>query len=209
MRNVALAALGLLVSLATGCASTMKPVFVNQLNVPFNAPMVATKSSTPFYIVAEPSDIPNDMKTSEGVVKPVEIHEVRTFVTRDVKRMFEAFYSNVTVVESEAKLPAEPGVIAKIRVTAIDTKADMAMGSGGAFAGRVFGVIDWSVGVRPTSAKDFAYTYTAKVVGTFSLTNVDQADQMIRNTFEEALMSFTKDWVEKGIPAKLEGASKS
>src|SRR3569832_885243 len=170
MRKGALAGWFLLASLATGCfAMSMKPVYVKQLNIPYNSPMVAQKSQTPFYIVADPNDIADDVTTPEGQVKSVQIHELRTFVTRDVKKMFETWYSNVTVVESESKVPDGPGVLAKVRITGLNTKADMAVGNGGAFAGRVFGVLDWAVGVRLIKAKDFAYTYTAKVVGTESL----------------------------------------
>ncbi len=208
MRKDVLAVLFLAVSVATGCVAA-KPVYVKQLTIPYNAPMVASKSAIPFYIVADPNDIPDDVITPAGTVKSFEVHEVRTFVTRDVKRLFENYFSNVTVVENEAKIPATPGAIAKVRIAGISTKADMAVASDGAFAGRVFGVLDWSVGVRPSGAKEFLFTYTAKVIGTESLINVAQAEQMFRSTFEEALSAFTKEWAEKGIPSKLESAPKS
>src|SRR5258706_10491051 len=91
--------------LVGGCFSTTGGT-VSIARTPLNLlpTMVAKRSDVPLYIVARPADVPDrvhvdGMQFAIFNVSPVDLTEVRSFVTRDLPRALSPWFSTVKVVE--------------------------------------------------------------------------------------------------------------
>jgi hypothetical protein len=80
----------------------------------------------------------------------------------------------------------------------------MATGAGGsAVGGRVFGALDWSVGIRRSTDTDFLLSYSDRTFGTYSLVDVSHTAEMVQSTFEAALMKLSSKYIEAGVHNKM------
>lgn len=183
-------------------ACSMAPVHVSKVEVSPPSLMVAKKLSRPLFIVLDPERVPDYVHIPQSDVKEVHVHELRTFVRRDVKKAMETFFQRVEVVEPGYAFPSEPHYVADIKIDKLGTRFDKAT-SGGYTAGRVFGTMTWSFAIRPSGADSYMYSFASTAVGDVVLTHVSETPKMFGSTFDVAIAELIEGMVDKEIDKKL------
>lgn len=185
-----------------GCA--MEPVHTARLTIQPTLPMVARKISRPLYIVLDPALVPDSYVIPEQTNKEIRILEIREFVRRDLRSGLAVLFDRVVVVAPGVPFP-EGALVAHVRVQKFSADVDMAT-TGNQTAARVYGQMGWSIGIRGSTAIDFAFSHTENVQGSFPLTHVSQTAEMMTSTYQLAIEHVLAKLAEPEIVAKLEQA---
>jgi hypothetical protein len=164
--------------------------------------MVASKLNVPVYLVLDPNEVPDYVRTpggSAGQAKPIEVYQLRHFVGRDLFVLLQHYFANVQLVGSDPPPSGQPVVVVRVRITGLTTQVDQAAAAGGAYAFRVYGVMDWSLGFRFAGERDFFYSFSDRAVGGHGLVTIDESSAMFKSTFEAALIRFIRDFEHKQV----------
>lgn len=194
-RSTWLPTLGLLL---VACA--MEPVHFESVHPSVSAPMIASKVQTPVYIVLDPNKVPDEYVTSRSDAKPVELYQIRSFVSRDLVATLESFFSNVQVVD-QAPEDTSPHIIVDVEVSKFDTIVDKAMASGpggSATAFRIYGTMDWKLALRHSDEPEYFFSFSDHVVGDQGGTTVRDTNLMFKSVLEAALGRFLEKYTAGG-----------
>ena len=192
---LASAGLAFLVGLP-GCS--MAPVHVAQLQVAPTTPMVANKSDQPLRIVLDPAKVPDSYVIPKGETKKVDVFELQTFVSRDLKKAMEAFFTTVEVVPPSAPPPTGPYWVGDVRIDELSILVDKAT-AGSVTAYQAHGRIKWAFALRPSTANDYAFSFAGETVSDAAMTTVNDTVTIFQNAFELAISSMVKSLVDKGV----------
>jgi hypothetical protein len=188
--------------LFAGCP--MKPVYVSQLMLHVTAPASPGRSTLTLYLFASDQGVPDKLTTPGGEVKPIEIHGLRSFVSRDLKRFFERHFAEVVVLDDTAKLPKGDAVIARVRISRLATELEQHVLRGRQetlIAYRIFGVLDWSLDI--TVGDQLAYTFADHSRSTQVLYTVDQTDELLRSTLGTAMQRMIDDYSKHDVATRF------
>jgi len=188
----------------------MDPVHFESVVPTINPPMVASKIETPVYVILDPVTVPDQLVTSKGDAKPIELYEVQTFVTRDIPVMLRAFYASVDVVESVP--PAQgPHIIVDVKISKLDTfmeKAAAAGSSGGtATVYQLHGMMDWAMAFRHSGEAEYFYSFSDHVVGDYAATTIHDTENMFRSVWETALGRFLERYAGDEVQQLARGGA--
>lgn len=184
----------------TGCATLglqyqMEPVDVSTLDPDYPSLMVAEKVSTPLRIVLEPDRVPDEQTVQAPRMKPIEVTNIRSFVRDHLKGAMENYFETVRVAGPDEEPEFDRYVEGRVAVQDLGATMDSAVGNSGR-ATRVFGTVNWSFALGPSSGDEFLFSYAGSTRGNFSLTHVSQTGEMYEATFERALSKMLKKYVE-------------
>jgi len=192
-------------------ACSFPPVHVAQLQVAPPPLMVSKKVAAPLYIVLDESAVPDDVHIPETDVKEQHIYEVRTFVSRDLKRTMELVFTTVEVVPPGFQEPSTPHYVGQVRVNGLGVKVNRTMTQssrqGVATGGSIVGTVDWGFGLRAGGADDFVFSFSNVSVGDDPLIQVDQVPRMWEATFRVALRELVDAIKEKDLASQLLAAN--
>jgi len=115
-------------------------------------PLVGHKSSLPLYLVLDPVKVPAQMPVLvNGANLGASLVDMNLFVTRDLKRAFESYFAQVSVVAPAQAPSSGPGLIVDMRLDRIETSSRAAGNDETGYDTRGTAMLTWSVGLRPTT----------------------------------------------------------
>lgn len=197
-----------LILLAVGCGTSGSlQTSAAQFQLTALPTMVAQKLKLPLYLVAPPGAVPDRLHV-EGTtififhVPSVEIAEVRTFVTRDLKQAFESYFSTVQVVDSESKLPATPHVRADIKLASLAYDRRVSAGEHGQH-NEMYGALEWGFGLRVSGQPEFIYSFAERTTSGTQMKSFGDTSEL-EDTFRQALRHLLADFANKDVARKLQ-----
>ena len=169
--------------------------------------MVGQKVTLPLYLVAPPADVPDHVHIA-GMnififkIPDVELSDVRTFVTRDLKQALERYFSTVQVVDSEAKLPATPHVRGDIKLSSLTYDRRVSAGEHGQ-RNELYGALEWGFGLRVSGETEFVYTFAERTTSLSGMKGFTD-DSTWQDTFQQALHHLLADYAKNGARPTLD-----
>jgi hypothetical protein len=197
----------LLLAVVAGCG-TSGPLTasVAQFELKPLPAMVAKKVALPLYLVVGKDDVPEDVHVAGTTIAiftipDVDLKNVRTFATRDVKRAFEPYFSTVNVVYDEAQLPKTPYVRGQIKITKIEYEHRVSVGDHGQ-KHELFGALEWAFGLRASGADDFAFHFAERTISTDQMKSFGDTTEW-QSLFQDALRKLVAEYDKSGAQGKL------
>jgi hypothetical protein len=173
--------------------------------------MVGQKVTLPLYLVAPAADVPDrvhvtGMEIAIFTVPDVDVTEIRTFVTRDLKRAFEAYFETVHVVDSEAQLPATPHVRGNVKLSSLRYDRRVSAGHDGGQHNEIFGALEWGFGLRVAGDNEFVYSFAERTSSKDGMKGFGDTSE-ITDTFQQALQHLLADYAKNGARPTLARAN--
>jgi hypothetical protein len=194
--------------LVSGCFGSSKPLVrsVAEFKITPLPTMVAKKIDTPLYLVASPSDFPDrvhidGMQIAVFTVPPVDLSDVRAFVTKHLRDALGAYFTTVNVVDSEAQLPKTPHLSAQLKLTKLEYDRRVSTGDHGQ-RNDLFGAMEWAFGLRSADASEFVFTFSERTTSAKGMTSFGDSDEW-QDTFNEALRHLLAAYDQRGVQSKL------
>ncbi len=159
--------------------------------------MVASKIERPLYIVLDGSKVKNVWKlatspcaTESPGCERFMLSDVQQFVRRDLKAALSNYFTSVEVVDSSAKLPTTPHVVADVKIDDIKMH-DLVRGR------LTYSLIQmtWGFALRPSDKKDYTYSFAGTSESNDSYPNFETGCAQL---IENAIPAMLKKWTESG-----------
>ena len=193
-------------SAACGCARIAQPVSVAQFRASLLPTLVATKIQTPLYLVVSESEVPDrvhvtGMQIAIFTVPDLDLVQVRTFATRDLKHALESYFAHVNLIFDPAQLPSTPHLRGDVRLTKIEYQRQISAGYRGQ-QNELFGAVEWAFGIKVSSQADFVYKFSERTISARQMTSFSDVSEF-ESAFEEALRHLLADYDRSGMHARL------
>ena len=152
--------------------------------------MVAKKIERPLIIVLDPERVADVQGPVKWSFTRYDITEFNLFVTRDIKRAMESFFTDVSVVRKGDPVPDHGVIVADVRVDRFD----------GMIAGQVAMVeVRWAFALRPVEADTYLFSYAGK-----SRSEPRRSvNTMVASAMERAITDMLSAWTDKEVTATL------
>lgn len=197
----------LLLSLLAGCG-TSQPLTasVAQFELKPLPALVARKVELPLFLVVGKDDVADSvhvdgMTIAIFTIPPVDLHDVRTFATRDIKKAFEPYFSTVHVVYDEALLPKTPHIRGQIKLTRLEYERRVSAGDHGQ-KNEMFAALEWAFGLKASVQPDYIFHFAERTVSSGQMTWFDDTRPW-QSTFQEALRHMLAEYDKSGAQQKL------
>lgn len=153
--------------------------------------MVAKKIDLPLVIVLDPAKVP----ASWPLHKKYAVADWSTFVSRDLKKSMENYFSTVTVLAPGAPMPDGPHLMADVKIDRVQLRPiDM--------GGLTYNVMEmqWGFALRASDADSYLFSFagTANSKETYASAIVG-----LGQLIESALGGLLQAWTEKDVPALI------
>lgn len=167
--------------------------------------MVAQKIQRPLFLVVDSAKVPDswDLKESSSLNpkdgEQTKLIDFQQFVRRDLKEALGNYFAKVEVVKAGTPLPAEPHVVADVKVDRVQLHSTP--------VGRlVYTIIEmtWGVGLRPSEQAEYAFAFAGEGKSSESYPTFEVG---VAQLVESAILGFNKSLVEKGGLEALQKAS--
>jgi hypothetical protein len=129
-------------------ASSFAPVVVD-------LPMVAHKRALPVAIVMTAQSLPDPVAAKDGDRTRGEVHELRSWLGEQLKRVLSQLHQQVLVVEDESQLPHERHVQVHVLLKRLEVAYNVGWGN--------LTTVTWSLGIRMSDQPDYFHTSVGKV----------------------------------------------
>ncbi len=154
--------------------------------------MVAKKIDAPLVIILDPAKVPD----SWPMHKKYAVADWDTFVSRDLKKAMETYFTTVTVLAPGAPLPEGPHMVA-------DVKVDRVQLSPIDVGGLTYNVMEmqWGFAVRPSGADAYLFSFAGKA---HSKETYSSALVGLGQLVESAVAGLLQAWSEKEVTAAIQ-----
>jgi hypothetical protein len=189
------ASLVLCAFLSPGVADA-KPKVLTLLDVAPSPPslMVAKKLDVPLVIVLDPAKIQEPWVAS----KRYSVTDWATFVSRDVKKAMDTYFTSVVVLGPSDPRPDGPHLVADVKVDRVQFRPIVA-------GGLTYNVIEmqWGYAIRFADADEYLFSFagiaSSKETYASALVGVTQL-------IEDAITGLMAEWADKGVPGSIRAA---
>jgi hypothetical protein len=173
---------------------TIPPVTMKDVEAAAPSLLVATKIERPLYIVVTDERVKDVWDVDRMNVK-VRVTDFQLFVTRDLKKALEPYFVRVETVSSATLIPAEPHIVADVKVTRIKSTPQQV------------GILTylplemtWSFAIRPSELQDYAFSYAGENMSTPTFKDMNEG---LGQLVEGAITGMLSKWTEKNGISEL------
>jgi hypothetical protein len=184
-----------LAAAAAACSVAPTPVHVDQLSVTYASAPQPLRVRMPLYLFVNPATVPDDVVSDDPRIKPIPVHSLRTFVRRDVRRLLDDHFMQITVSD-QAPVSATPYLLAEVtiaRLSVVDRGGTLIASNGAtATTSSAAATLDWSFVIRDGLSNEVVYSFAEQAVGV-SIRSVDDTPIVIASVLEAALRGLAAD----------------
>jgi hypothetical protein len=153
--------------------------------------MVAKKSPRVAFLVIDDAKVPDRVSVLVGGKdRGGKLIDFKEFVRRDLQRAFSNYFADVKVVAANEPLPKEPCVAIDVKVDRVEVVAIQGIGHA---------VMTWGMGIRPSEAEDYLFSFAGQSAG-------DVANEPVfvfRSMLEAAITDMLKGYTDKQVHQKI------
>jgi hypothetical protein len=201
-------------SLLSGCATSA--VRVDSITVVYASAPAPHPIDAHLYLHVDPTRIADQLVTDDPNTMAIEVHSLRTFVRRDVRRVLADHFTDIEVVD-QAPVAATPHYVAEVTVVRLGTSDAVAGGvsmqgqwGGQSLAGnRAVVALDWTLVIRDGLSDQVVYSFADQATGTFASRDVEQTPRLVASALEAALRNLARDLRTEQIGAVISARPRS
>ena len=197
-RNVTVGFVLLVAALLFGCAAPV--VNFSQLAAQYPKMMIGNKSDIPVYVVVDPSTVPASGQTPTQW--PIKWEGLDHFVGRDIVGALSLFFNSVKAGPPNPGLADQKVIIVEVRVDTLTYHTEKAS-SGGTTAQTNYAEMDWALGLRPSNASEYIFSYAGKAKGTVYFATRNAVPDAYRDLISVAISQFLKAYTDEDVHQKV------
>jgi hypothetical protein len=194
-----------LAAAAAGCSFAATPVHVDQLSVTYASAPQPVRVRVPLHLFVNPATVPDDVVTDDPRIKPIPVHSLRTFVRRDVRRLLDDHFMQISVAD-QAPVSATPYLVAEVTIAKLSVvdKGGTLVASDGTVvsASSAVATLDWSFVIRDGLTDEVVYSFAEQAAGT-SISSVDDTPILVASVLEAALRGLAADLRTQDLGARF------
>ncbi len=172
---------------------------VRELAVAPPSLLTAKKNPRTLYLVLDPAKVPAEVPVLVGGVdRGGKLMDVTEFVTRDLKKAFKAFFTNVRVVPPNG-VGGEPSVVADVKLDRVEVLVGGSRPNGILTMYTGAAAVTWAFALRPSEASDYLFSFAGESVGSPG----ESPELVFRSMFESAIAGLLKGYTEEHVNEQL------
>jgi hypothetical protein len=140
--------------LLAGCGPTLVKAS-SFAAVVVDVPMVAHKRALPVAIVMTAQSVPDPVAAKDGDRTRGEVHELRSWLGEQLKRVLSQLHQQVLLVEDESQLPHERHVQLHVLLKRLEVEYNVGWGN--------LTTVTWSLGIRMSDQPDYFHSSVGNV----------------------------------------------